>query len=389
MAITSEGSKRLHQRSRQWWTKERVIIGLKRFYEDFGFAPTNGSDYQKYQQFTGHLRNGRHSNQGYDQLYPSSYGVYKHFKGMRDAWAACGIITDRGDEPWTPEEEWFIVEAAGIIPREEQAQLMGRSGAAIKRRLYDMGVKCQDRWGWPVNKAEAVLGISAGVIRSYVERGEIPVFRGNRNIYLDPADLMVIKEYNWNRKRQPKELSEAVRRSLVRRLCFILLGKDWRSVSIYKPEQTRARRYKPRKLSGPNAELPSPNFTVGEWVTIARGRGRRLVRYGRPGRITSVFWSPQKLSRDVTHKIPRYKACWVARIDFRRSIFKGQAEPRTHLTVPTAVLARVEAPPDFKRPRRPGTRDRSKRIAKHQARGKALLHASVFGAQATRAKGAS
>jgi hypothetical protein len=76
-----------------------VLDGLRRFYPDFGLAPTSTEAYQQHQQFTGT------SNSGVGNPYPSSYGVLKYFESFRQAWAVAGIRTDRAWEAWAPEED--------------------------------------------------------------------------------------------------------------------------------------------------------------------------------------------------------------------------------------------------------------------------------------------
>ena len=118
-----------HTRVRKlWWTRERVLDGLRRFYRDFGFAPTATAEYQKRQQFTGA------SNTGVGNPYPSSYGVLKYFGTFREAWTAAGIRTDRAWEAWTPEEDWFLTEGAGVFSRKELAEALDRSPNAQQER---------------------------------------------------------------------------------------------------------------------------------------------------------------------------------------------------------------------------------------------------------------
>src|SRR5205085_617448 len=197
--------------------------------------PTGPLAYQEYQQFTCVVRNGRSSNKGYEQKYPSTYAILKHFTTMRAFWTACDVLVDRTHEDWTPEEDWYITESVGIIPRDEVARFMLRTAPAIKRRLYDIGINSRNRWGWTLSHAAAMLGVKNHVLTRYVEHGLLPIFRGNKCIYLDPGDLLVVQEYNWQRKRHRRELDRAVRRSLVQRVCHIMLGHDWRSTSTFQP----------------------------------------------------------------------------------------------------------------------------------------------------------
>lgn len=131
-----------------WWTLERVLLGLKRFYKDFSFAPTSTEAYQEKQQFTGRIVNGRSSSRGYDNKYPSSYAVLKFFTSFREAWRACDIPVNKSCEAWSAIEDWFIIESVGILPRKEVAQYLDRSVPAVKRRLYDLGqINSFTRWG--------------------------------------------------------------------------------------------------------------------------------------------------------------------------------------------------------------------------------------------------
>lgn len=230
----------------RWWTRARVLEGLKRFYRDFGFAPTSIAAYQERQQFTGA------SNTGVGNPYPSSYGVLKYFQSFRQAWAAVGLKTDRAWETWSPEEDWFLTEGAGIFSRQELAEALDRSPNAVHRRLYDLGIHSYQARGWTFHRVMQVTGLPGHIIRKYADCGELPYLRGSKCLYVDPADLLVIEEIDWGRP--PEELAAAVRRSLMARAVNILSGRDWRAGQPYQPHPTRTtsrRRSNQVKTSAP------------------------------------------------------------------------------------------------------------------------------------------
>jgi hypothetical protein len=153
-----------------------VLDGLRRFYRDFGFAPTATAEYQKSQQFTGA------SITGVGNPYPSSYGVLKYFGTFREAWTAAGIVVDRAWEAWAPEEDWFLTEGAGVFSRKELAEALNRSANAVHRRLYDLGVHSYKARGWTLHRVMRATQIPDHVVRKYADRGELPYFRGSKCI---------------------------------------------------------------------------------------------------------------------------------------------------------------------------------------------------------------
>jgi hypothetical protein len=306
--------------------------------------------YQDKQQFTGQSRNGRSSNQGHDQLYPSSYAIFCHFKSMRDAWAACGVETDQADRPWTGDEEWFITESVGLIPRDEVSRFLGRTGPAIKRRLYELGVSCYNRWGWTLHHTERVTGIGQRVVKKYLEEGRMPYLRGNKCLYIDPGDLLVVEEYDWSRSDIPVEAASAIRASLMKRMCFALLRFDWRSHSPFKIQKTCERyigRIKNRRLLNYVPERPESlkGFSPLDWVRVRSASNDQEYLVDGVGRISSIYYSPFKSSCKGTDT-----ACWMARIEFKQKFLLPHAQtgkqyrPRFHYTVRLDQLEKAEAP---------------------------------------------
>jgi hypothetical protein len=364
MAFRRKG-RSFHQRKTVWWTRERVIEGLKRFYQDFGYASTATQDYQERAQFSGVIRDGRSSNKGWEQKYPSSYAVLKHFSTLREAWAAAGIHTDRHWEPWTAEEDWFILESCGILPRKEVAAYLDRSEPAVKRRIYDLGggttargknpLKSHTRWGITVHAAQTALGLGGNVVDKYITHGTLPMFRGNRCIYLNPADLLVIREVDWTREDLlPADLVAWIRLALVQRICKLLKGENYRFTEIYKFLPPKVK--KPREKGTFRAAdvPPRPNdLNAGENVVLlAPYPALPQVSAGRIGIIKQIYYSWQNAKRRGQSG-ERRGACWMARVEFpKRRAGKNTAETRIYYTLPLEVLSRSAEPlPASKKPK--------------------------------------
>ncbi len=314
----------------QWWTRERVLDGLRRFYRDFGFAPTATSEYQERQRFTGN------SNTGVGNPYPSSYGVLKYFASFREAWKAIGIETDRAWEAWSPEEDWFLTEGAGILSRKELAEALNRTPNAVHRRLYDLGIHTYKARGWTLHRVMRVTQVPDHIIRKYADRGDLPYLRGAKCVYVDPADLLVVKEIDW--RHAPAELAEAVRHSLMTRLVKILSRKDWRAGRPYQPHPKRAtkRRWSRRV----NSSMSKPaEIVAGDWVQVRQKVPSRCgvskdIR-GRLGCVHVVYWSGNRQQARTAAE-----ACWMARVEFK----KGAAGKRLNCTLPLTMLEKVSAP---------------------------------------------
>ncbi len=335
------GKSKLAKRSTVWWTRTRTIEGLKKFFKDFQEAPTSSEAWQERQQFTGIVRNGRSSHKGYEQKYPSTYGVLKHFKTFREAWTAAGIDVDRQWEAWKPEEDWFISEAVGIYSRVEIAEFLNRSPDAVHRRSYDLGFNARTRWGWTLLKASRVMSLPGSLIQKYLDYGDIPYFRGTY-IYLDPADLLCIEEYDFTRKDIPAELENAIKRSLIARLQCILTGVDWRASRIYQPYPfTYQGRIKNRRPPSPKPLTRPNDLREGDWARIVKEHDHSHGAVGRVGQIIQVYWSNQRVSSRFR---PNKEQCWMARIEFKKQKAHGRTEPRVRYSLPLAVLERANKP---------------------------------------------
>lgn len=329
-------------RNREFWTKERVIAGLQRFQKDFNETPLSSEAYAKKQQFTGEITDGKHSTQGYRQKYPSFASVLKHFSTFREAWRECGFKVDRGFEEWTRTEDWFVVESCGILSRQEVAEYIGRSYGAVKRRLYDLGgITANSRWGMSVSKASKLMNIQDFKLYNYVEHGDMPIFRGYKVNYLNPADLLMVREYDWSNPNP--ELEKEVRKALVHRACKIITyGSHWRNYEIYKTEDAIV---KPRKRLNQQPQIISvlpPNFpvAVGDWVTtIESVNGCHPGRRGVVRQLSFVNGGQTRL--DGTNR-----DCWIARVEFPKLRIFSENTERLKLSCPVDHIVKID-PPEF------------------------------------------
>lgn len=336
-------------RRNAFWTRERVIIGLQNFRADFGFCPTDDGQYNEHVAFTGRAPDGSYSQRAWHQRYPSTYGIAKFFKSMREAWEAAGFEQDRGFMEWTAVEDWFVLESVGIIPRSEVSTLLKRSVPAIKRRLYDLGdIRSYNRWGMTVNHAEKLLRLGASVIRKYIHLGIIPVFKGNKLYYINPADLLKVEEYDWSGP-IPEGLDRFIRAAIAQRIAKMAKhGSRWREFEIYQFCKTKdryhARIKNPRTSAYTKICMPAPNdLKVGDWVTVTNNVLRFVsdISKARKGIIKAIIFSPQGSTRLDGSKRP----CYIARVEFPKlRRVRGETSRRIRYSVPLDCLQRTEEP---------------------------------------------
>lgn len=342
--------RRAFYRRQPWWTKERVILGLQQFVKRFGFCPTSHEEYWKRTRYTGKIVNGRYSNRGQDHPYPSTAAIGKFWKTMREAWTAAGFNVDAGYEAWSPMEDWFVIESCGILPREEVARVLKRTVPAVKRRLYDLGgITANTRWGITISAVERHLGVAQHVVRRYLEHGTIGYFRGYKNIYINPADLIRLKEFDWESERARElapELLANIKSCLIQRALKILKYREnWRDHEIYKIQRVASLyncRIKneriPMSIKEP-APPPPNDLQVDNWVKIKNDIALGVA--GRVGIIRAVFYSPMPGDRrDGTRR-----KCWMARVEFPRlRLTKSSNEERIRYGIPLDCLEHAEKP---------------------------------------------
>ncbi len=268
---------------RTWWTRERVISGLRRFYQNHQLAPIPT---EAWHEITGRhgTRGGGH---GGVRRYPSLYAVLRHFDTFRQAWAAAGIDVGRRQESWSELEDWYLREGVGLISRSELARDLNRTPDAVHRRLYDLGLHSYQRWGWTLHRVERVAQVPRHRLQTYLERGDLPYLRGSKCVYVDPADLIVVAEIDW--RNPPAELEEAALQAWRARLVKLLAGHDWRAGRPFRAQALvrTDRRWSPRLIQrGPKPVEVAP----GDWVEVVAPVERRPYCLGRLGRVHLAFW---------------------------------------------------------------------------------------------------
>ncbi len=291
-----------------WWTKERVLTGLRRFQREQGFTPTSTEAYHKI---------ARSSIKGPGRHYPPAYAVLRYYRTFREGCTAAGLDVDRSHEEYTPEEEWFIREAAGILTREEIAAELRRTPLAVKTWLRWHGLHSYQLHGWNPHRVERVALFPQHAIRKYMDRGELPYFKGTRCIYYDPADLLIVDEIEW--VNPPAELELAVRRSLVERLVKILSGQDWTFGRPYKayPIRTTDKRWRPAMFKSPPRPGGCPS--VGDQVRCARSLDDHRDMLGREGEVLLVYYR-----RNTNRTRPDTKPQWMVRVKFDKTKRRGE-----------------------------------------------------------------
>ncbi len=310
-------------RREPWWTKERVLTGLLRFYRERKAAPTAFHLYHDLVKGSGMAA---------DRRYPSSYAVFKHWPTMRQAWKAAGVPIDNAEESYTDLDDWYIREAIGILTRAEIARDLGRTEGGLKRRMYELGLMCRRSVGWTQHRIEEVAQVPSHLLRKYMDRGDLPFYRGSTFLFFDPADLLVVGEIDWTNP--PAELERDVRRSLVERLVRILRGEDWRAGRLFQSHAIRTTDKRWRMgLSKPG---PRPNGIVaGDLVRCVGKVEDRVVSRDRVGVVHLVYWR-----RNTNRSRSDSEPCWIARVEFAKTRHRGEGVRVTY-GVPLAALEKV------------------------------------------------
>ncbi|HLM61149.1 MAG TPA: hypothetical protein VK308_10110, partial [Pyrinomonadaceae bacterium] len=230
-------------------------------------------------------------------------------------------------------------------PRNEVAEILKRTVPAVKRRLYDLGrITANTRWGMSVSRAETLMRVPGQMLNRYIKHGVIPVFRGHKNIYLNPADLLKVQEFDWTAEEINPELEKEVRRALNQRLVKILkFRENWRDREIYKSETKKVyhgRIKNPRKSALlENTPQPPNELKSGDWVKVIE-RFEQIAD-GRIGVIKTVHFSWQKVER----KDGTRRACWMATVEFPKlRTITGEKDRRIRYGIPLDCLELTEKP---------------------------------------------
>jgi hypothetical protein len=270
--------------------------------------------------------------------YPSLYAVLRHFETFRQAWAAAGIDVGRRQESWSELEDWYLREAVGLIPRAELARDLNRTPDAIHRRLYDLGLHSYQRWGWTLHRVERIAQVPRHRLQTYLERGDLPYLRGSKCVYVDPADLFVVTEIDW--QDPPPELEEAALQAWRERLVKVLAGRDWRTGRPFRaqPVVRTDRRWSPRLIRPVAKPI---ELAAGDWVEVVAPVDRRPYCLGRLGRVHPVFWSVNRVNRNSARSSPEPQ--WMARVEFTSQHARSLG-PRVTYTLPLTCLRVAPGP---------------------------------------------
>ena len=114
----------------------------------------------------------------------------------------------------------------GVQPTIAIAAALGRGEPAVRSRARKLGLRVGTARGWPILRVARTVGISEYILRAYIRRGELPAFKGAKHVYLDPADLVVVTEIDW--QHPSIEFEAAALQSLRQRLVILLTDRSGR-----------------------------------------------------------------------------------------------------------------------------------------------------------------
>jgi hypothetical protein len=171
----------------RYWTSERIDEGLRDFARRHrGPLPTSDHVYNALK--VGHME------------WPTGQAVLELHGTMADAWGAIGAPKsryNRGWVPWTQADDDFLLEHAGSQTLKVIAKQMGRSWAACKRRLYDLGAgRARDVSGYmSAMQVAAEYKCPVGRVEALIRRGELRARKvvGGHYWRIDPEDLAEVE----------------------------------------------------------------------------------------------------------------------------------------------------------------------------------------------------
>ena len=197
-----------------WWTRERVLAGLLAFHHATGLAPTTSRNWAGLILTT---RQGQ-------RRYPTAYAVLRHFPNFRAAWTAAGVsVGDARWAPWTAAEERYLVSHLGVQPTAAIASSLGRGEPAVRAKARKFGLRVGTARGLPILRVARAAGLSEYVLRAYIRRGELPALKGAKHLYVEPQNLLVVAEIDW--QHPPAELEQAALPALRQRLLTLLISR--------------------------------------------------------------------------------------------------------------------------------------------------------------------
>ena len=197
-------------------------------------------------------------------------------------------LTNRRQAPWTSTEDWYLNEAIGVLPTSTIAKDLGRSQSAIYTRIRHLHRRITDACGWPLQRVVKITGVSEHTLCGYIRRGELPVFKGAKCVYIDPGDLPAVEEIDWSQPRP--DLESTILRGLRGRLVKVLAARDSRQI---RPDRTSPPQNNPsRDGVQQHRRPPRPSWiTPGVRVCVSGPTPAMPQRVGRIGVLERVYWS--------------------------------------------------------------------------------------------------
>ena len=200
-----------------FWSQERVVEGLQDFAaRNRGQLPTSDHVYNE-------LKKGHGD-------WPTAQKVLEYFGSMANAWAAAGISKkrfNRGWNEWTPEEEEYLLEHAGNKTLRLIGAHLGRSWAACKRRLYELGAgRARDVSGY-LSAMQVAKEYNAPLsrVKKLIATGELPARKVQGGHYwridfedITPEIQALLTKTKGTHKSTPPDLGDYERRYGLRRL---------------------------------------------------------------------------------------------------------------------------------------------------------------------------
>ncbi len=234
-----------------YWTRERVLGALRLYRAEFGCAPRCGRAYLARLPRPGMGRRG---------VYPSMSAVLRHFPAFCQAWAAAGVEPDPDPWHWSPTEEWYLREAAGILPLAVVAADLGRTLTACRAHLSKSALLVTDLHGWHTWRLAVALDperpkrLHSRLWRA-MSRGQLPFVQGTKACWPSLADLPALPGLAW--ERATPDLERAVRQALFTRIATVLAasageGRQGESHACAEAGRDTARRRSPPEPAEPS-----------------------------------------------------------------------------------------------------------------------------------------
>lgn len=150
---------------KRFWTRERVLLALVKAAEEIkGILPCSDNVWNQVKK---------------DRLdWPTATRIYFYFHGIARGWLAAGVPMRRvtlKNVDWTPAEDEYLLEKAGILTLKVIASRLGRSYPAVRARLNkNHGIASRHNQGY-LSAAELAKKFTCSVhrIRQALAEGKI------------------------------------------------------------------------------------------------------------------------------------------------------------------------------------------------------------------------